>query len=104
VTENPFGYPDSLAATRPPRAQATGRLAARLKVSGINADTEMTRKLTAQSESTYVDTASHRRFTHQEASESKATDKEVKPPDTLRYMSLLLAMAFICFIIWKVKK
>ncbi len=42
---------DSLAATRPPQSQAPGRLAARLRVKGIRANTQTTHTQVATSES-----------------------------------------------------
>ena len=95
---------DSLAATRPPQSQAPGRLAARLKVKGIRANTQTTHTQVATSESLAVDADSVHRISQEELDESIHEEKVVKPPNTLRNLSVLLGLAFICFIIWKIKR
>ena len=95
---------DSLAAMRPPQAQAPGRLAARLKVKGIRANTQTTHTQVARSESLAVDADSVHRISQEELDESIHEEKVVKPPNTLRNLSVLLGLAFICFIIWKIKR
>ena len=95
---------DSLAATRPPRSKASGRLAARLSLKGIRSNTQLTHTQTAGAESLSVDTASTHRFGHQKVTESFDSEKEIKPPNTLRNLSVLLGLAFICFIVWKIKR
>lgn len=95
---------DSLAATRPPQSQAPGRLAARLRVKGIRANTQTTHTQVATSESLAVDADSVHRISQEELGESIHEEKVVKPPNTLRNLSVLLGLAFICFIIWRVKR
>lgn len=95
---------DSLAATRPPQSQAPGRLAARLRVKGIRANTQTTHTQVATSESLAVDADSVHRISQEELDESIHEEKVVKPPNTLRNLSVLLGLAFICFIIWKIKR
>jgi hypothetical protein len=95
---------DSLAATRPPQSQAPGRLAARLRVKGIRANTQTTHTQVATSESLAVDADSVHRISQEELDESIHEEKVVKPPNTLRNLSVLLGLAFICFIIWRVKR
>ena len=94
---------DSLAATRPPQSQTPGRLAARLKVKGIRSNTQLTHTQTAGAESVSVDTASIHRNIQEEITESNMEEKVVKPPNMLRNLCYLLGLAFICFLIWKVK-
>lgn len=81
---------DSLAAMRPPRSEASGRLAARLSMKGIRSNTQLTHTQTASAESLSVDTASTHRFGHQKVTESKDTEKVVKPPNTFRNLALLV--------------
>ena len=95
---------DSLAATRPPQSQAPGRLAARLRVKGIRANTQTTHTQVATSESLAMDADSVHRISQEELDESIHEEKVVKPPNTLRNLSVLLGLAFICFIIWKIKR
>ena len=95
---------DSLAATRPPQSQALGRLAARLKVKGIRANTQTTHTQVATSESLAMNADSVHRISQEELDESIHEEKVVKPPNTLRNLSVLLGLAFICFIIWKIKR
>ena len=95
---------DSLAAMRPPQAQAPGRLAARLKVKGIRANSQMTHTQVATSESLAMNADSVHRISQEELDESIHKEKVVKPPNTLRNLSFLLGLAFICFIIWKIKR
>jgi len=94
----------SLGATRPPQSQAPGRLAARLRVKGIRANTQTTHTQVATSESLAVDADSVHRISQEELDESIHEEKVVKPPNTLRNLSVLLGLAFICFIIWKIKR
>ena len=102
--ENPSVDKDSLTATRPPQSQAPGRLAARLRVKGIRANTQTTHTQVATSESLAVDADSVHRISQEELDESIHEEKVVKPPNTLRNLSVLLGLAFICFIIWKIKR
>lgn len=95
---------DSLAWARPPQSQAPGRLAARLRVKGIRANTQTTHTQVATSESLAVDADSVHRISQEELDESIHEEKVVKPPNTLRNLSVLLGLAFICFIIWKIKR
>ena len=95
---------DSLAATRPPQSQAPGRLAARLRVKGIRANTQTTHTQVATSESLAMNADSVHRISQEELDESIHEEKVVKPPNTLRNLSVLLGLAFICFIIWKIKR
>ena len=95
---------DSLAATRPPQSQAPGRLAARLRVKGIRANTQTTHTQVATSERLAMDADSVHRISQEELDESIHEEKVVKPPNTLRNLSVLLGLAFICFIIWRVKR
>ena len=95
---------DSLAATRPPQSQAPGRLAARLRVKGIRANTQTTHTQVATSESLAMDADSVHRISQEELDENIHEEKVVKPPNTLRNLSVLLGMAFICFIFWKIKR
>lgn len=95
---------DSLAANRPPQSQAPGRIAARLKVKGIRSNTQLTHTHTANSESQSLDTDSIHRISQEEVDESINEEKVVKPPNTLRNLCILLGLAIICFIIWKVKR
>ena len=95
---------DSLAATRPPQSQAPGRLAARLRVKGIRANTQTTHTQVATSESLAMNADSVHRISQEELDESIHEEKVVKPPNTLRNLTFLLGLAFICFIIWKIKQ
>ena len=81
---------DSLAATRPPRSKASGRLAARLSMKGIRSNTQLTHTQTASAESLSVDTASTHRFGHHEFTEISDSEKVVKPPNTFRNLALLV--------------
>ena len=87
---------DSLAATRPPRSDASGRLAARLSMKGIRSNTQLTHTQTASAESLSVDTASTHRFGHQEVTESNDSEEVVKPPNTFRNLAfLIMAIAIL---------
>ena len=87
---------DSLAATRPPQSQAPGRLAARLRMKGLRSNTQLTHTQTAGAESLSVDTASLHRFGHEQVTESRVTEKEVKPPNTfLKLAVLIMAVAIL---------
>ena len=97
--EIPSGDKDSLADTRPPRSDASGRLAARLSVKGIRSNTQLTHTQTASAESLSVDTVSTHRFGHQKVTESSDSEKVVKPPNTFRNLALLvLAVATLLFV------
>ena len=87
---------DSLAATRPPRSKASGRLAARMSMKGIRSNTQLTHTQTASAESLSEDTASTHRFGHQEVTESNDSEKVVKPPNTFRNLAfLIMAIAIL---------
>lgn len=87
---------DSLAATRPPRSKASGRLAARMSMKGIRSNTQLTHTQTASAESLSVDTASTHRFGHQEVTESNNSEEVVKPPNTFRNLAfLIMAIAIL---------
>ena len=87
---------DSLAATRPPRSDASGRLAARLSMKGIRSNTQLTHTQTASAESLSADTVSTHRFGHQEVTESSDSEKVVKPPNTFRNLAfLIMAIAIL---------
>lgn len=87
---------DSLAATRPPRSDASGRLAARLSMKGIRSNTQLTHTQTASAESLSEDTVSTHRFGHQKVTESSDSEKVVKPPNTFRNLAfLVLAIAIL---------
>ena len=87
---------DSLAATRPPRSDASGRLAARLSMKGIRSNTQLTHTQTASAESLSVDTVSTHRFGHQEVTKSRDSEKVVKPPNTFRNLAfLIMAIAIL---------
>ena len=87
---------DSLAATRPPRSKASGRLAARMSMKGIRSNTQLTHTQTASTESLSVDTASTHRFGHQEVTESNNSEEVVKPPNTFRNLAfLIMAIAIL---------
>ena len=87
---------DSLAAARPPRSNASGRLAARLSMKGIRSNTQLTHTQTASAESLSVDTVSTHRFGHQEVTESIDSEKEIKPPNTFRNLAfLIMAIAIL---------
>ena len=81
---------DSLAATRPPRSEVSGRLAARLSMKGIRSNTQLTHTQTASAESLSADTVSTHRFGHQEVTESNDSEEVVKPPNTFRNHALLV--------------
>ena len=81
---------DSLAATRPPRSKASGRLAARMSMKGIRSNTQLTHTQTASAESQSEDTVSTHRFGHQKVTESRDSEKVVKPPNTFRNLALLI--------------
>ena len=95
---------DSLAAMRPPQAQAPGRLTARLKVKGIRANSQMTHTQTATSESRYQDTDSVQRTDREEVAESFHEERAVKPPNTLRNIVFLSILALCCLIVWRIKR
>jgi len=87
---------DSLAATRPPRSKASGRLAARLSLKGIRSNTQLTHTQTASAESLSEDTVSTHRFGHQKVTETEDSEKVVKPPNTFRNLAfLVLAIAIL---------
>ena len=87
---------DSLADTRPPRSEASGRLAARLSMKGIRSNTQLTHTQTASAESLSVDTVSTHRFGHQKVTETGDSEKVVKPPNTFRNLAfLVLAIAIL---------
>ena len=87
---------DSLAATRPPRSEVSGRLAARLSMKGIRSNTQLTHTQTASAESLSVDTVSTHRFGHQEVTETDDSEKVVKPPNTFRNLAfLVMAIAIL---------
>ena len=81
---------DSLAATRPPRPKASGRLAARLSMKGIRSNTKLTHTQTTSAVSLSVDTVSTHRFGHQKVTESNDSEKVVKPSNTFRNLALLI--------------
>lgn len=87
---------DSLAATRPPRSDASGRLAARLSMKGIRSNTQLTHTQTASAESLSADTVSTHRNSHQKVTETGDSEKVVKPPNTFRNLAfLVLAIAIL---------
>ena len=87
---------DSLAATRPPRSDASGRLAARLSMKGIRSNTQLTHTQTASAESLSADTVSTHRNSHQKVTETDDSEKVVKPPNTFRNLAfLVLAIAIL---------
>ena len=87
---------DSLAATRPPRSDASGRLAARLSMKGIRSKTQLTHTQTASAESLSADTVSSHRNSHQKVIESNDSEKVVKPPNTFRNLAfLVMAIAIL---------
>ena len=87
---------DSLAATRPPRSDASGRLAARLSMKGIRSNTQLTHTQTASAESLSADTVSTHRNSHQKVTETEDSEKVVKPPNTFRNLAfLVLAIAIL---------
>ena len=87
---------DNLAATRPPRSEASGRLAARLSMKGIRSNMQLTHTQTASAESLSEDTVSTHRFGHQKVTESSDSEKVVKPPNTLRNLAfLIMAIAIL---------
>ena len=91
---------DSLAVTRPPRSEASGRLAARLSMKGIRSNTKLTHTQTASAESLSVDTVSTHRFGHQKVTESIDSEKVVKPPNTFRNLAfLIMAIAILLGVI-----
>lgn len=86
----------SLAAMRPPQSQAPGRLAARLRVKGSRSNTQLTHTQTAGAGSLSVDTASLHHFGHEQVTESRVTEKEVKSPNTfLKLAFLVMAIAIL---------
>ena len=94
--ESPSVDNDSLAATRPPRSDASGRLAARLSMKGIRSNTQLTYTQTASAESLSADTVSTHRFGHQKVTESSDSEKVVKPPNTFRNLAfLIMAIAIL---------
>ena len=87
---------DSLAATRPPRSDASGRLAARLSMKGIRSNTQLTHTQTASAESLSEDTVSTHRNSHQKVTETGDSEKVVKPPNTFRNLAfLIMAIAIL---------
>lgn len=87
---------DSLAATRPPRSKASGRLAARLSMKGIRSNTQLTHTQTASAESLSEDTVSTHRNSHQKVTETGDSEKVVKPPNTFRNLAfLIMAIAIL---------
>ena len=86
----------SLAAMRPPQSQAPGRLAARLRMKGLRSNTQLAHTQTAGAESLSVDTASLHRFGHEQVTESRITEKEMKPPNTfLKLAVMVMAVAIL---------
>ena len=91
---------DSLALARPPRSDASGRLAARLSMKGIRSNTQLTHTQTASAESLSADTVSTHRFGHQEVTEISDSEKVVKPPNTFRNLAfLIMAIAILLGVI-----
>lgn len=87
---------DSLAAARPPRSDASGRLAARLSMKGIRSNTQLTHTQTASAESLSEDTVSTHRNSHQKVTETGDSEKVVKPPNTFRNLAfLIMAIAIL---------
>lgn len=88
--ENSSVDKDSLAATRPPRSDTSGRLAARLSMKGIRSNTQLTHTQTASAESLSTDTVSTHRVGHQKVTEISDSEEVVKPPNTFRNLALLV--------------
>ena len=88
---------DSLALARPPRSDASGRLAARLSMKGIRSNTQLTHTQTASAESLSVDTVSTHRFGHHEFTEISDSEEVVKPPNTFHNLAFLIMAIAILF-------